>query len=214
MYKHYWLRKTELSETIPYFKVRRWWPSDDFSEAERTFFDRVSQSPSVLDVGAGDLRIMRKFKHAKYGGEYHTQDISDDYHYTYRHLSEVNRKYGAILCLDVIEHLNLRDGLDLLSELIRLLSPGGVLVLQTPNARCVRHPLSWDMTHLHCYNLTDLWSYVTASGLVAEGYRIVFAPAKRTAMGFIRFAVGAFITTRLLGCDYADNILIIGRKPM
>jgi 2-polyprenyl-3-methyl-5-hydroxy-6-metoxy-1,4-benzoquinol methylase len=104
---------------------------------------------SVLDIGAGDLRIMRKLRNAGYTGEYHTQDISAEYSYTYKSLSEVKRTYGTILCLDVIEHLSLQEGLALIDTVVGMLEENGVLILLTANARSINSPLSWDMTHLH-----------------------------------------------------------------
>src|SRR5262249_55469439 len=106
----------------------------------------------------------------------------------------------------------LEEGLALIHNLIELLSPRGVLVIQTPNAACVRHPLSWDMTHLHCYKIADLWAYLTHFGLDVKGFRVVFGPPSRSPIAYIRFLAGAYITTRLLGCDYADNILLIAHK--
>jgi len=47
----------------------------------------------VLDVGAGDLRVMRKMVAAGYQGEYHTLDIGHEHPYDYQDLSEVHRSY-------------------------------------------------------------------------------------------------------------------------
>lgn len=211
-YINYWRRKRLLAGDVPHFPVRRWWRVADLCDVEQIYFEAIKNSPSVLDVGAGDLQIMHKLQEAGYGGEYHTQDIGHEYAYTYRDLSAVKRSYGAIICLDVIEHLPLSDGLAMINQLINLLDDGGVLIIQTPNARCVRHPLSWDMTHLHCYSVADLWAYVTCCGLAANGYRVAFGRPPRTPVALLRFAVGSYIATRLLGCDYADNILVIARK--
>ena len=112
----------------------------------------------------------------------------------------------------MIEHLELADGLGLVLRLVELLEPGGVLILQTPNARCVRNPMANDMTHLQIYNLGDLWAYLSAHGLEAWGYRVVFTVPKPSATQRFRSAVSAWTTTRLLGMDYAENILVMARK--
>lgn len=211
-YHGYWERKRLRAGAVPAFPVRRWWESDGLSEVEQLYFEAVRDTPSLLDVGAGDLRMQQKFAAAGYTGEYHTQDIGPEYRHTYRDLDEVERRYGAVLCLDVIEHLPLEHGLALLERLVALLEPGGTLVLQTPNARCVRSPLGWDMTHLHLYNVEDLWAYLTAAGLETTGFRVVFAPRRRSPLAALRFALAALVTTRLLGADYADNIALVARK--
>ena len=131
-YDTYWKRKQlHLAEPRREFPVRRWWATDDLCDIERVYFDAVRDARSVLDVGAGDLRVMRKLQRAGFQGEYHTQDIGEEGTYTYRDLAEVKRSYGAILCLDVIEHLGLREGLTLLRDSIRLLEPGGTIVENT-----------------------------------------------------------------------------------
>ena len=212
-YGNYWERKRLLAGGVPRFPVRRWWESAGLSDIERLYFDAVKDAVSLLDVGAGDLRVKRKFEAAGFRGEYHTQDVGPEYPHTYRDLAQVTRRYDAILCLDVIEHLPLDRGLELLDRLLELLERRGVLVVQTPNARCIRSPLSWDMTHLHIFNIGDLWAYLTAAGLETQGYRVVFAPRRRSPLAALRFAMGALVTTRLLGADYADNIVVLARKP-
>jgi hypothetical protein len=212
-YRSYWQRKHVLSQPVPAFPVKRWWRTGGLSEVERIYFEAVKRSASVLDVGAGDLSMMRKFKSAGYSGEYHTLDLGEEYAHTYKDLAEVNRSYSAILCLDLIEHLPLEQGLRMLTRLTELLEPGGVMVVQTPNARCIRYPASWDMTHLHIYNAPDLWAYMSGLGLTVAGYRIVFGPEHPSLSERIRGLAAAFVASRLLGCDYTDNLAMIARKP-
>lgn len=212
-YHLYWQRKRLLSNSIPHFPLLRWWPTDNLCEIEQVYFQAIQSARCVLDVGAGDLRLMKKFRAAGYQGEYHTQDIGNEYTYTYRDLSEIKIKYDAILCLDVIEHLNLNDGLTLVQQLSTLLTLGGTLILQTPNARCIRNPMGWDITHLHIYNLPDLWSFIQVLGFEANGYRVVFTRdasqwRQRSPCELLR----RFVITRVLGADYADNIAVIAKK--
>ena len=213
-YKDYWQRKKLLSAgSVPHFPVRRWWRSDTLCEIERVYYDALRPAARLLDVGAGDLRVKQKFEAAGFQGEYHTQDIGTEFQHTYTDLAQVTSPYDAILCLDVIEHLPLEPGLGLVVRLTELLTPGGVLIVQTPNARCVRHPLSWDMTHLHVYNLPDLWAFCRTLGLEAEGFRVVFTNGPGS--GLLAKATGLVgrTLTRLLGCDYTDNIALLARKP-
>jgi hypothetical protein len=167
----------------------------------------------VLDVGAGDLRTMLKFQQAGYSGKYHTQDIGEEFTYTYKTLDEISNSYAAILCLDVIEHLQLPEGLSLLHRLVDLLEIDGMIVIQTPNARCIRNPLAWDITHVHCYNINDLWAYLTCMGLQVEGYRVVFDVKSISWTQQIYKLMSRYIITRILGLDYADNIVLIATKP-
>jgi hypothetical protein len=213
-YQRYWQRKELLSQTVPHFPVCRWWDGNELCEIERIYLKEVLGASSVLDVGAGDLRVMRRLQNAGYQGEYHTQDICDDRPYTYRSLCEIKRTYGAILCLDVLEHLALEEGLKLLDTLVGLLEENGVLILQTPNARCANNPLAWDMTHLHLYNIHDLWAYLSTAGLHVHGYRVVLGPKPRSPMEHIRFVIARVTATRCLGMDYAHNISLIARRAI
>jgi hypothetical protein len=213
VYANYWRSKELLASGVPKFPLLKWWPSSELSEVEQIIFNKIKDYDSLLDIGAGSLNIMRKFQHAGYSGEYHTQDIGQEFKYDYVTLEEIQRKYSAILCLDVIEHLQLTEGLTMLRQLFDLLAPEGTIVIQTPNGRCIRSPLSSDMTHLHCYNLSDLWSYLTCMGLQVIGYRVVFEAEKLTIIERIISLPSKYLITRVLGLDYADNILLIGYKP-
>ena len=211
-YETYWRRKELLRRSRPTFPVRRWWDTDGLCDIERVYFDAVRESPSLLDVGAGDLRVMKKLQAAGYAGEYHTQDVGTEGRYTYRTLDDVNRTYGAVLCLDVIEHLPLNDGLSLVRRMISLLAPGGALVLQTANAAYIPDPRSWDITHVHVYNAPDLWAYLTCEGMDAAGYRVVLGDRSPGPIVVARNAITAYVKRRILGCDYANNIAFVGRK--
>jgi len=212
VYLNYWRRKELLSSKLPIFPLLKWWVSDDLCQSEELIYSEIRSRDKVLDVGAGDLKIMQKFHQAGYSGVYHTQDIGSEFKYDYASLDEIKHDYSAILCLDVIEHLPLTEGLYLIHQLIDLLSPDGVLIIQTPNARCVRNPLISDITHLHCYNLPDLWSYLTCMGLKVRGYRISFEPQVKRWIKSLSGLIGKYLITRVLGLDYADNIMIIAHK--
>lgn len=212
-YETYWQRKELLRKSWPSFPVRRWWETGGLCDIERVYFDAVRNSSSLLDVGAGDLRVMKKLQAAGYRGEYHTQDIGEEGRYTYRDLAEVKRPYGAILCLDVLEHLSLVEGLTLVRRALELIEPGGTLVLQTPNAAYLPDPRSWDMTHVHVYNLPDLWAFLRCDGLEVEGYRVVLGEERPAPIVALRSAITAYVKRKILGCDFANNIAIVARRP-
>jgi hypothetical protein len=214
-YDTYWKRKALRKQVPQEFPVVRWWEvgEQQLSEVEQLLFGAVRAAGSLLDVGAGDLRVMRKLQAAGFAGDYHTQDIGTEFPYTYTDLSQVNRTYGAVMCLDVMEHLPLADGLRLLNRMMDLVAPGGSLVLQTANARCIRNPMSWDMTHVQLYSLPDLWAYVRAAGLEADGYRVWFSLPRLHWREAIIARVRKYLITRFLLMDYAENIVLLARKP-
>ena len=201
-----------LRRGTPPFPVLCWWDTQDLCEVERVYFDAIRTSPSVLDVGAGDLRIMKKFQRAGYRGAYHTQDVGGEAAYTFRDLDEAPGRYGAILCLDVIEHLPLREGLALITKMVSLLETGGALVLQTPNATYIPDPRSWDMSHVQTYNAGDLWAFLTCEGLETSVYRVVLRERNPGPILAAKLAITAYVKRKVLGCDYAANLAAIARK--
>jgi methyltransferase family protein len=212
-YDTYWKRKQlRLADARREFPIRHWWSTDALCDIEQVYFDAIRDRRSLLDVGAGDLRIMRKLQNAGYRGEYHTQDIGGEGTYTYRDLSEVKRAYGAVLCLDVIEHLPLREGLTLLRDSIRVLEPGGVIVVQTPNAEYLPGPMSWDMTHLHVYNVYDLWAWFTCEGLETQGYRVMAAEPGAGVVTRLKTRITSYVKRKIIGADFANNIAIVARR--
>jgi hypothetical protein len=214
VYGDYWRRKKLLAGGVPRFPLTRWWPADGLCPSEAILFDAVRSARRLLDVGAGDLRMMKKLIVAGFAGEYETQDVGSESSYTYADLASARPPYDAVLCLNVLEHLPLRDGLAMLTALTGMLAPGGVLALETPNARCVRDPLSWDMTHLHCYNAPDLWAYLACRGLDVRCWRVVFGERPAGPFAWLAFAARAAFVSRVLGCDHADNLLLLARKPL
>jgi hypothetical protein len=213
LYRDYWRRKQLLANSVPPFPLRRWWPSAGLCDVEQVCFDAIRGAAELLDVGAGDLRVQRKFQAAGFKGRYDTLDIGGEFSYTYHDLEEVHDSYDAILCFDVIEHLPLDEGLGLLEGMANRLRPGGTLIVQTPNARCIRHPLSTDMTHRQVYNGGDLWSFLTCLGLTVQGFRVVFGRPRFFLWRLLTELPSRYFITRVLGCDYADNLLMLARKP-
>jgi hypothetical protein len=212
-YRTYWARKKLITESLPPFPVRRWWPTEGLCDIEDVIYRAVAGARNLLDVGAGDLRIQRKLVAAGYGGTYRTQDVGAEGEYTYRSLDDVRETFGAILLLDVLEHLPLAEGLEMIDRLVSLLEPRGVLVLQTPNAHYLPDPRAWDMTHLHVYNMQDLWAFLRCMGLSVDGYRVTFGERPRGPVDRLRFAIVAYVKRKILGCDFANNLVLIARKP-
>lgn len=69
------------------------------------------------------------------------------------------------------------------------------------------------MTHVQIYNLSDLWSYFTCLGLSVEGYRVDLRPSKESPIRRLMATISSYVITRIVGADYADNILLIAKKP-
>jgi 2-polyprenyl-3-methyl-5-hydroxy-6-metoxy-1,4-benzoquinol methylase len=211
VYLNYWKRK-QLARQPPHFLVRRhWWDTDELSDAHGMIFDAIRNARSVLDVGAGDMRFMRLAQKRGLAATYHTQDIGTEFDYTYSDLSQVTHPYDAVICMDVLEHLDVAGSVAMLHRLLSLVNPGGVLALQTPNAYFHRHPLSWDMTHLHAYNPIDLWTYLTALGTETTVYRVMFGHPPTRLKGRLHERMRIWLASELY-LDPCENLIAIVRK--
>jgi len=210
-YKNYWERKKLKASACPRFTVLRCSGQAVDGEVLAKIVSAIANKKRLLDLGAGNLEVKKVLRDSGFDGEYETLDVGTEFAHTYTSIDQIAGHYGAILLLDVIEHLPLAAGLDLLHKSLALLEPGGVLVVQTPNGRCVRSPFTSDMTHVQSYNLADLWAYLTALGSNCSGHRVVF-DGQASLLSRAENLLSRIVVTRMLGLDYADNILLFARK--
>ena len=119
----------ELDESWPYLPVYL-----EKMRRVRRFLER-RQHCRILDVGCGEGVLVDEY-HCKgydivgldlnysrpgiYGGSILNMPFKDD-------------SFDLLLCLDVIEHLNLLDQPTAIAEMHRVLRPGGVLLASIPN---------------------------------------------------------------------------------
>lgn len=205
-YLNYWEKK-KIQSNSPAFGLTQYYIDSLQSPSMHKILDIIHKGESVLDYGAGDLKLKTKYL-GNYKGEYFSQDIGEEFEYSFQSIEEIQRSFDTIVALDVIEHMPLEDGLYLISQLLEKLTPNGTLILQTPNGKCIRNHLGSDMTHKQLYNLPDLYAYYKAQKFTVTGYRVHFTYKSLGPFGKIKDFLSRFISTKILGVDYADNILL------
>ncbi len=211
-YRHYWRRMELRAEAAGYrAPCLRWYHGDRLNPAERVVFDRVCTAARLLDFGAGDLRLKRKFSEAGFAGRYETLDVSEEFPHDYTDLGQVSGPFGAILCLEVIEHLPLAAFDGVVGRLCELLEPGGVLVISTPNPLCVVPMWARDSGHIQQYPLHDLIAALLARDFAVEPFRVRFVPARPSVPQRLRL-LSQHVLCYLLAVDYADGLLVIGTR--
>jgi 2-polyprenyl-3-methyl-5-hydroxy-6-metoxy-1,4-benzoquinol methylase len=211
-YLNYWKRKEYCNQAVPIKRISFWVDSDG-SPSENLIDDYALNSKSVLDFGAGNLKIKERLSRKGFKGEYFSFDSGSEYDYSFNDFSSITRSFDTVLFIDVIEHLDLEDGLELTIDLLEKLNPGGNLILQTPNGKCIRNHLGSDMTHKQLYNINDLYSYFKALGYEVFCHRVCFDLKEKSIIRKIITFLGRLITAKLIGVDYADNILLRIKKP-
>ena len=114
-------------------------------------------------------------------------------------------------CFEVIEHVSLEDGLELLDALRRRLRPGGRLVLTTPNV-FVSGQFHRDATHRTAFAYDELGGALLAAGFAPEGldlYRVY----NDGLLGKLAHRVLFYPWHRALGVDFAPSIAAVASRP-
>lgn len=193
--------------------IRFWKETEGLADYERLIFGSISGRRTVLDVGAGDLRIRKKMLDAGFTGSYLTLDHSTEYQYDYSSLNDVPRQsVDAIVCLEVIEHIPLEESFQFFETLTQKLTPGGRIILSTPNADAIWSLWSSDFTHVHSYRSVDLAAYLHVLGFESQLYRIAWQSPHERLSEKLRFQIARVITRKLLQVDYARGIMVVASR--
>ena len=170
--------------------------------------DHVRDGEKVLDVGASNRNLEGRLKARLPGVVYRSMDIDTEQHHDFYSMEEVEGSYDVIFLFEVIEHLELVEALRLLRRIHSLLSPGGRLLMSTPN---IFNPgRFWrDATHRVAYCYDELGGLLLGLGFqVKEICRTYNDPFLRY---FFRVHVMGPLH-RYLGVDFAKTILIVAER--
>ena len=214
-YRNYWAR--HQARTIAYQTIIAKCVScearTDLNEYEQIIFDHTRTAERLLDFGAGDKALKKKFLDAGFRGIYETLDISSEDEHEYSALDQVFEKFDAILCLEVIEHITLNEYVDLMDGFGEVLKPGGVLVISTPNPLCVVPMWSGDPGHISQFPIADLSADFMIRGYKVQAWRVRYGAWPRQVLDRLKFFCMRALTY-LQGVDYAQGLLVIGKKPL
>jgi SAM-dependent methyltransferase len=114
----------------------------------------------LLDAGAGECRFRNALKNVRYFG---VDAAWGDENWNYSRIDVVGRieylpfpadKFDAVICTEVLEHVP--EPQQVLDELYRILKPGGIICLTTPQGWGV-HQEPYDYFRFTCYGLSYLF---------------------------------------------------------
>lgn len=162
----------------------------------------------VLDIGASNRNLQERLKRHLPKLVYKSMDIDREQFHDYYSLEEIQESFDAVILFEVIEHLGLDEGLQLLEKVYHLLNPQGRLILTTPN---VFNPSRFwrDATHRVAYCYDELGGILLAQGFhVRAMYRTYNDVFHRY---LFRVYLMAFLY-RYLGIDFTKSIFVVAEK--
>jgi len=168
----------------------------------------IQDGEKVLDIGASERTLEGRLKRHYPNLIYQSMDIDREKFHDYYSLEDIPETFDVIFLFEVIEHLELEEGMKMLEKIYGLLKDGGRLILTTPN---IFNPSRFwrDATHRQAYCYDELGGLLLAHGFeVKEMYR-TYSDALH------RFLFRVYVMAplhRYLGIDFAKSILMVAVK--
>jgi hypothetical protein len=97
-YRDYWprLRAREQLQSTTRVPVVHWFWSDRLNEVEELIFSRTYSCSAILDYGAGEGTLKRKFMANGFTGRYDTFDIAQGHDRTFVDPADIRGQFDAI----------------------------------------------------------------------------------------------------------------------
>jgi 2-polyprenyl-3-methyl-5-hydroxy-6-metoxy-1,4-benzoquinol methylase len=135
-------------------------------------------------------------------------DIDREQSHDFYSLEEVQEPFDVVFLFEVIEHLSLEEGVQLIKRIHDVLNEKGRLILTTPN---VFNPSRFwrDATHRVAYCYDELGGLLLAHGFEIQAMYRTYNDA------FHRYLFRIYVMAplhRYLGIDFAKSILVIAEK--
>jgi cyclopropane fatty-acyl-phospholipid synthase-like methyltransferase len=170
----------------------------------------IRNGEKILDIGASNRNLEERLKRHYPNLIYKSMDVDQEQSHDFYSIEEIRETFDVVFLFEVIEHLELGEGVQLLRRSYDLLNEGGRLILTTPN---VFNPSRFwrDATHRVAYCYDELGGLLLAQGFsITAMYRTYNDVSHRY---FFRVYVMAPVH-RYLGIDFAKSILIVAEKKL
>jgi SAM-dependent methyltransferase len=168
----------------------------------------IQDNEKVLDIGASNRNLQERLKRHFPKLIYKSMDIDREQFHDFYSLEEIREPFDVVLLFEVIEHLCLEEGVQLIKKIHDLLDEKGRLILTTPN---VFNPSRFwrDATHRVAYCYDELGGLLLAHGFQIRAMYRTYNDA------FHRYLFRIYVMAplhRYLGIDFAKSILVIAEK--
>lgn len=131
-----------------------------------------------------------------------------------------NAKFDAVIATAVIEHV--KDASRFINEIFRVLTPGGILILTTPNPILAhlseKIGLLKEPGHYKEFTLAGLNILLTQKNFtILDSYKFMFSPvgfpAEKTIEKFLRiFGLSFIMANQCVVCQKSNNLIPSGRE--
>jgi len=170
----------------------------------------IRNGEKILDIGASNRDLEERLKRHYPNLVYKSMDVDQEQPHDYYSMGEIREAFDVVFLFEVIEHLELEEGVQLLKRSYDLLNEGGRLILTTPN---VFNPSRFwrDATHRVAYCYDELGGLLLAQGFSITGMFRTYNDV------FHRYLFRVFVMApvhRYLGIDFAKSILIVAEKKV
>ena len=163
---------------------------------------------TLLDIGAGMKGMKKEIENIGIKLTYKSMDVDRSNQHDYYDIGSISETFDVIIMFEVIEHMSLQEGLDLMKKLHSIMNERGIIVLSTPNifnpSRFMR-----DATHQTFYAYDELCGLLNIANFnIKELYRSYND-------AFHRYLLKVYMLGwlfRFLGIDYAYSIFVVGEK--
>ncbi len=170
--------------------------------------ENIREGEKILDVGASNRTLEGRLKKYYPNLIYKSMDVDQQQFHDFHSLEQVRESFDVVFLFEVIEHLDLEEGVKLLKKAYDLLNEGGRLILTTPN---VFNPSRFwrDATHKVAYCYDELGGLLLAQGFQIKVMYRTYNDAYHRYF-FRRYVMAPL--HRYLGIDFARSILVIAEK--
>jgi len=170
--------------------------------------ETIQDGEKVLDIGASNRNLQDRLKRHFPRLIYKSMDVDREQFHDFYSLEEIQESFDVVFLFEVIEHLGLEEGVQLLKRVYGFLNEGGRLILTTPN---VFNPSRFwrDATHRVAYCYDELGGLLLAQGFQVKVMYRTYSDA------FHRYLFRLYVMAplhRYLGIDFAKSILVIAEK--
>lgn len=173
------------------------------------FRKTIKEGSKLLDVGAFNRNFKKEIEKHYTHISYKSMDIDHTNFHDYYSMTDIQEEFDAVTFLECVEHLSLDDGAQTLFEIFRVLKPGGVLLISTPNTY---HPNRyWECTHKVPFRYDEIGGLIEMAGFQVQSiYRIY---NDNFVARILRLHVACYLH-QLLNVDFAKSILLVAKKPL